>query len=594
MTSYKERVPCGGHGANLMTTREFFLGLLVGVLCPAGAWGQTYVISTVVGTGATGYSGDSGAATAAMLARPGAIAFDSSGNMYIADSGNNVVRKVSNGIITTIAGNTTAGYTGDKGPATSAELDDPTGVAVDSQGNVYIADAGNQVVRMVTPSGTITTFAGSISLGAGFAGDGGPATEAQLNVPTAVAVDSQGNVYIADSNNNAIREVSGGNINTVNPSTEYLITPEGVAVDAAGNVYVADTGNERVVMFSAANSYAFNLIAGNGVPGFSGDNGPAQNAELQDPAGVAVDAAGYVYIADTINSRIRKVAPDGTITTIAGTGIPVYGGDGQYATTASLYFPHGVAFDPSGNVYIADTYSSVVRNLALETPVFTASAVVNSADFVPQISPGALASIVGVNFATGKASAQAPLPDSLGGVQVFVNGVAAPILYVQQTLINFQVPWETQPGTAAISVTVNGVASNTVTVPVGTAAPGIFLLSAGVGAVVNQDGSVNGPAHPAKSGDTLTVYLSGSGPVSITPDDGAASPSNPPSVLTSSYSAAIGPAPAPIVFAGLGPTQVGVTVVNLTVPSGLASTTYPLAITINGETSNTVPIVINQ
>jgi sugar lactone lactonase YvrE len=287
---------------------------------------------------------------------------------------------------------------------------------------------------MVNPAGIITTFAGS-NVG-GFSGDTGPANQAELNLPTAVAVDSSGNVYICDSNNNAIREVINGTINTVGLTQAYLLTPEGVTVDASGNIFVADTGNERIVEFTAV-TYNFYVIAGTGVTGFAGDNGPALNAELADPKGVAVDSQGYVYIADTINSRIRKVGLDGVITTIAGTGQPTYGGQGQYATTAPMSFPAAVALDPSGNVYLADTHNNVVRMLQVETPSIQINGVVNSADFLPTISKGALASIAGVNFSSGKATATLPLPLSLGEVTVTVNGVIAPILYVQPTLINF-------------------------------------------------------------------------------------------------------------------------------------------------------------
>ena len=553
------------------------------------AWGQTYLISTVAGNGTQGFSGDSGAPTSAQLALPGSIAFDSSGNLYIADGANNRVRKVAGGVITTLAGTGTAGYTGDKGAATSAELNDPTGVAVDSSGNVYIADTANNVVRMVNPSGTITTFAGNNS--GGFSGDGAAATSAQLNFPTAVAADTKGNVYIADANNNAIRVVYGGNIYTVTLSNTYLLNPEGVAVDASGNIFVADTGNQRVVEFTAG-QYLFFPIAGTGVSGFSGDSGQALNAQLADPKGVAVDAAGYLYIADTINSRIRKVAPDGTITTIAGSGQPVYGGDGGYATQAPMSFPAAVAIDPSGNVYLADTHNSVVRRLQLLTPGVIVNGVVNSGDFVPKISQGALASIAGVNFSSEKAGAKAPLPLGLAGVTVAVNGVLAPILYVQPTLINFQVPWQTQPGLATVQVTVNGVPAAPVTVPAGVASPGIFLLGGGLSAIENSDGSINSPANPARGSTLISVYLTGSGGISLAVPNGVASPTGPFAMLNGPYSATIGPSPAVVQFAGLAPYAVGLVQMNIIVPTGLQPSTYPLTITIDGEPSNTVSVAV--
>jgi uncharacterized protein (TIGR03437 family) len=569
-----------------MTLRTALLPLMLSL----PAWGQTYLIYTVAGNGTQGYTGDNGAATSAELALPGGFAFDSSGNMYIADGANNVIRKVSSGgTITTFAGNGTAGYTGDKGVATSAELNDPTGVAVDSAGNVYIADSANMVVRMVNPSGTITTFAGTNV--AGFQGDTGPANQAELNLPTAVAVDSSGNLYIADTNNNAIREVIAGTINTVSNTQAYLQNPEGVFVDAAGDVFVADTGNQRVVEFTAG-VYDFFVIAGTGVSGFSGDNGPALNAQLADAKGVAVDSQGYVYIADTINSRIRKVGLDGVITTIAGTGQPEYGGEAQYATTAPMDFPGAVAIGPGGNVYLSDTHNSVIRMLQLLTPSIQINGVVNSADFGPVISQGALASIAGVNLSSEKVTATLPLPLSLADVTVTVNGVIAPILYVQPTLINFQVPWQTQPGPATVTVAVNGVSAAPVTATVVLAEPAIFSLGGGIAAIENADSSINTPKNPAKEGSQIAVYLTGSGPVSPAVSNAVASPSAPLSMLTGQYTATIGPAMAEVKFAGLTPSTVGLTQFNIIVPSGLPAASYSLTITIDGQTSNTVSVAI--
>src|SRR5579863_3326868 len=247
----------------------------IGILCAAGAWGQAYTISTIAGNGTTGFAGDGGAATSAQLSFPGGIAIDSSGNMYIADSGNNRIRKISNGTITTVAGNGTAGYTGDKGAATSAELNNPTGVAVDSAGNIYIADTNNHVVRQVSSSGTITTFAGDNGAGAGYSGDTGTANQAQLNYPTAVVIDSANNLYIADSANNVVRIVASNTINTVSATSGLVIHPDGLAVDAAGNLYIADTDDRRVVKVSNG---VFSVVAGNESVGFSGDEGPAVNA----------------------------------------------------------------------------------------------------------------------------------------------------------------------------------------------------------------------------------------------------------------------------------------------------------------------------
>ena len=566
-----------------MSIRSF----LIGTLCAVGAWGQAYTISTIAGNGTTGFAGDGAAASGSQLSFPGSVAVDSSGNIYIADSGNNRIRKISNGTITTVAGNGTAGYTGDNGTATAAELNNPTGVAVDSAGNIYIADANNNVVRQVNTSGKITTLVGDNGAGAGYSGDTGNANQAQLNIPTAVAIDSSGNLYIADSANNVVRVVAAGTINTVSATSGTVVHPDGLAVDAAGNLYVADTDDRRVIKVSNG---VFSVLAGTEAVGFTGDDGPALNAEFDDPFGVAVDAAGYIYIADTFNGRIRKIGLDGTVSTIAGTGYPSYYGDGGQATSATLYFPHDVAVDSSGNVYIADTVNHAIRMLQLQTPAISASGVFNSASFASEISPGALGSVLGANFIGVTANAQPPLPTSLGGVTVNINGQPAPILHAQPNLINFQVPWETSPGTATVTIQVNGAVSNSVTVPVLTAGPGVFILNNGSPAIQNSDFSLNSASNPAHVGSTIIVYLTGSGPVSPPVADGAASPSNPLAVLTSQYSAVLGNTPAPITFAGLVPGAVGMVQMNITVPSSLGLGTYPLTIQINGEGSPQVSV----
>jgi uncharacterized protein (TIGR03437 family) len=268
------------------------------------------------------YSGDGGPATSAQLNDPSAIAVDSSGNFYFADTQNNVVRKVTAaGAISTIAGNGTAGFGGDGSAATAAQLNRPQGIAVDSSGNVYVADTQNARVRKIS-GGTITTVAGSGT--PGYGGDGGSATAAQLYVPIGVAVDASGNLYIADFTNNRIRKVSGGIITTV---------------------------------------------AGNGLSGYSGDSGPAASAQLNGPTGVAVDSNGNFYIADLNNNAVREVS-GGKIMTVAGTGLPGVAGDGGPATAALVGNPTGIAVDASGNLYIASG-SATVRKVYANTGFIT-------------------------------------------------------------------------------------------------------------------------------------------------------------------------------------------------------------------------------
>jgi uncharacterized protein (TIGR03437 family) len=324
-------------------------------------------IATVAGNGLQGYSGDNGPAVNAQLNSPYGIAVDSAGNLYIADTENNRVRKVANGVITTIAGNGTQGFAGDNGPATSALLTYPEGIAVDSAANLYIADSGNSRVREVA-NGVITTVAGGAI--AGFSGDNGPATSALLTYPEGVAVDSAGNLYIADPGNFRIRKVANGVITTVvgggtpvggsGPATSaQLVSPSGVAIDSAGNLYVADADGNRVWKVSNG---VIAAVAGNGIQGFSGDGGPATAAQLNFPLGVAVDSTGDLYIADANNQRVRKVT-NGVIATVAGNGMQGFSGDNGLANTAQLNLPVGVAVDSSGNLYIADAQNNRVREV---------------------------------------------------------------------------------------------------------------------------------------------------------------------------------------------------------------------------------------
>jgi sugar lactone lactonase YvrE len=322
------------------------------------------IITTVAG-GGTG--GDGGPATSAELGTPFGVAVDAFRNIFIA--GPNRIRRVSNaGIITTVAGNGFEGYSGDGGPATSAKLFAPHGVAVDAFGNIFIADGGNHRIRKVSPAGIITTVAGNGSLD--YSGDGGPATSAALAWPYSVAVDASGNIFIADSFNNRIRKVSpAGIITTVAgggtggdggaATSAVLYMPYGVAIDAWGNLFIAETFGNRIRKVSP--SGIITTVAGNGsFGGYSGDGGLATAAQLNMPYGVAVDASGNLFIADSFNDRIRKVsASSGIITTVAGNGSQGYSGDGGLATAAELSVPYGVAVDAAGNLFIADNNNRI-------------------------------------------------------------------------------------------------------------------------------------------------------------------------------------------------------------------------------------------
>lgn len=363
-------------------------------------------ISTIAGNGTAGYSGDGGPATAAALNGPLLVAIDNAGNIFTNEYYNFAVRQIngSTGVISTIAGNGTAG---DGGPATSAFLASPAQTATDGLGDLFIPDLTR--VRKVDTAGVITAVAGSTK--PGFGGDNGPGTAALLGAAGGVATDGAGNVYIADVTNNRIRKltVSTGVITTIGgngmaafsgdggPATSASFNqPLGVAVDAQGNVYVADTYNHRVRKI-AAGSMTVTTIAGNGQQGFSGDGGTGTGASLSYPESVALDSTGDLYIADTYNSRIRKlVLSSGVITTFAGT-LSGFSGDGATATAAALSYPSGVAVDTSGNVYIADTSNQRVRKVGTNG-IITTIAGTGSPDFSGDGGPATAATL---NFPTG-------------------------------------------------------------------------------------------------------------------------------------------------------------------------------------------------
>jgi sugar lactone lactonase YvrE len=331
------------------------------------------LIATVAGNGVQGYLGDGGAATSAELYNPYGVAVDTAGNLYIADSGNHRIRKVdTNGKISTVAGKGAAGYSGDGGAATIAELKYPIGVAVDAAGNLYIGDSNNNVVRKVTTDGKITTVAGNGT--AGSLGDGGAATSAELSSPAGVAVDTAGNLYIADYSNSRIRKVtSGGTITTFAgtgaagysgdngaATSANLNEPNGVALDTGGNLYIADVYNHRIRKVSTGG--IITTVAGNGTQGYSGDGGAAVSAELYLPYSVAVDSSGNIYIADFYNQRIRGITA-GVIRTVTGTGTGGFSGDGGLATAAQVNYPTGVGVDTAGNLYFADWNNNRIREV---------------------------------------------------------------------------------------------------------------------------------------------------------------------------------------------------------------------------------------
>ena len=621
---------------------------LVRAYTTAGSWVD------FAGSAAQGYAGDGGDATKAQLTQPRDLAASPNGGVYIADGAR--VRFVdASGQIRTVAGDGFAHALGDGGPASAAILNQPSAVALDGAGNLYIADTGTQRVRQVQPNGTIVTLAGTGAAGDG--GDGGPATAAPLNFPMGVAVDPWGNVAIADSYNHRIRQVSpGGWITTiagtgksgtgqdaVPPLEMQLRGPRGVCFDRAGVLFIVDTANNRILRY--ASGTLVETAAGNGAPGDAGDGGQARYAQLNQPTSCALDSAGSLFIADTLSHRIRKVAPGGTISTVAGTGESGFSGDGGAAIAARLQTPRGVAVDDNGDIFIADSANQRIRLVTPDGTIRTIAgeeASVNNPGgmvldgagdlyfaetgnqrirrLVPQASeaapgpdPVTLPKLSAVNAASQRQGAVAPgeiltiygaglgpepgvaasfdasggLPNLLGGSEVRFDGIPAPIFYTQAGQINVQAPY-TIAGQQATRVEVLFQAKSAGTLDLGVveAAPALFPLA------LNQDAGSNSAAAPAPRGTIVTLFATGEGLTDGPNVSGraAAAPYPHPKLPVK---LTIGGIPAEILYAGSAPGLAGTLQINARVPGGfLAPGPVPVELQVGAAVSPSVTIWI--
>jgi uncharacterized protein (TIGR03437 family) len=598
--------------------------LLASILLPAAGVSQAipaYTITTVAGNGTAGSSGDGSPANGAQLNGPFSAVLDSAGNLYIADQFNHRIRKVAtDGTISTVAGNGTGGYTGDGGVPTSATLFNPQGVAVDSSGNIYIADTGNSVVRKVS-GGKITTVVGSpTGSGAGYTGDGGQGTMAQLFHPSALAFDSSGNLFIADTGNEAIRKLNptSGIITTVAgqggagfagdgglASRAQFSNPSGLAFDSAGDLLIADTTNNRIRMMAA--NGIMSTVAGSSSSGFSGDGGAANKARLNSPKGVGVDASGNIFIADTFNNRIRVVAPYGTIYTVAGNGNTSAGGDGGPAAGAGLFFPSGVAVNAAGNVFVVDNQNNLVRMLTpvAQVPAIGARGVVTAGAFggASSIAPGSWIEIYGSNLSSGSRSWTGAdfigvnAPTSLDGIKVTIGNQPAFIDYISAGQVNAQVPSGVGTGSQTMTVTTANGTSAPYNVTVNATQPGLYapanfniggkqflaaLFSDGITYVL-PPGAVSGtPSRQAKPGETIVVYGIGFGPVN--PNIAYGQIVQQSNTLTSPLQVFFGQTPAALSYQGLAPGAVGLYQFNVVVPNVVNSDAIPITFPLGGAT----------
>lgn len=676
-----------------------FAGAVVSLTGRVHSQTTTAVIRTPAGSGVFGFGGDGGPATSARFSTPNGIALDASGNLYIADLYNDRIRKVdTNGIVTTFAGRFGGTFSGDGGPATEAGMFDVAGVAVDSAGNVYIADMDNNRIRKVDTTGKISTVAGNGNYG--YTGDNVSATQTALSSPAAVAVDAAGNVYIGDLFNHRIRKVNAQGIISTLAGTgvagangdgglatqAQLDIPEGLSFDQAGNLYIADSGSD--VVRRVDTSGKISTFAGTGQAGFTGDNGQAKQARLNSPRGVVADGTGNVYIADAGNDRIRRVDASGVITTVAGNGQSGFNGDGITATQASLFEPAALSADPYGVIFLADSYNDRIRelksaqlqflglskylltvgtsavpltlsgtgfenafvtingqsisstqdqatgNLAVTLPASflatpavvsvqvnkagqtaserkivvaspaqmnaAAPASVSAASYQSALAVEAIGAMFGTRLATQFAVANTtPLPTSLAGTAIYANGIASPLFFVSPNQINYQIPANlaAKVNTSIVVIAADGVVSPG-QLQVEAVAPGIFTAntsgSGGPAAVwttdgvnyfpvVNPDGSLK--AMPAGA----YVVLFGTG-IRHAPDpnvpDGDGVAESVQVSLAGTSSAAL--------YAGAQAAFVGLDQINFQIPASLAGRgKVDVIIIVNGRAANTIQVQIS-
>jgi len=572
-------------------------------------------ISTVAGNGSSSFSGDGGPATGAALMSPYGVAVDTNGNIFIADYLNNRIRKVdTSGVIATVAGcgaiSTACAIVGlgDGGPATAPLTLGVWDVVVDNNGNFYFTDSGNTRIRKVNASGIISTVAGG---GKDKTSEGIAATSAQLQNPVGLAIDGAGNIYVAEVDGNRVRKIdTSGIINTVagngkqgfsgdgGPATSAMLgNPHGVATDSAGNLYITDTVNFRVRKVSSG---IITTIAGDGTVGNAVDNVQANKSPLASPWDVRVDIAGNVYISDWLHNRVRKVDGSGIITTIAGTGAASFSGDGGPGTSAALNAPTGLALDNAGNIYVVDNFNNRIRKIGAPpppTPSISANGVLNGASFLAGIVPNSWATIKGTNLASttdtwANAIINGALPTSLDGVKVSVAGSPAYIYFISPGQINFIVP-PIPPGPAQVTVTTAGGTSPAVSATVTQYAPAFFTWPGNQAVATRQDftyavkdGTFPGTTTvAAKPGDVIILWATGLGATIPAAPAGVQVPSTATYSTSSVPSVTLNNLPATVYGAALAPGYAGLYQVAIQVPTSLADGDWPIVMSIGGVSS---------
>ena len=576
--------------------RAAFYPLVLLLIHASLGFGQP-TIKLIAGGNGLAPIGDGGPAVGAFIGQAGNITVDSAGNLYIWDATDSRVRKVNTaGIISSVTA--TVGQL--------KEIEGTGGLATDSAGNLYIGDRQSFVVRKVDTSGVMTTIAGNGTAGlSGNNGSGSQATSVPICSPSGVVADRAGNVYFGSSICGTVRKIdTSGVLSTYagNGSPSFVQTPWALAMDNSGNLYACDDGVGTRV-YKVTPGGAITIIAGNGTSGFSGDGGPATSAQLFEARGVAVDAAGNVYIADTGNLRVRKVDTSGIITTVAGgphsAPNEVDGGPPTGVNVGAL----DVAVDSSGNLYIyGGNRVYKVSGLSAGTtplgaPAISANGVVNGASFQPGVAANSWVTIQGTNLAPqtddwSHSIVNGALPTSLDGVFVTMGGKPAYVYFISPGQLNVLAP-DVPPGSISVTVTTAAGASTAFSTTANAYGPAFFLWPSNQLVATRQDYSYAAKAGTfagattvaAKPGDVLILWGTGFGPTMPAAPVGVSVPASGGFSTASAPTVTINNTPAVVYGAALAPGSAGLYQIAIQVPTTLADGDWPIQATIGSVAS---------
>lgn len=533
-----------------------------------------------------------------LLSFPSDIAFDSTGNAFIVEQGRYRVLQVTpSGGVRVVAGTGLITYAPQSGgPAAQTVLSFPFGATVDNNNRVNITE--NYILRRFAPGGSIETFVQYLAT---------PASPSGVGLNDLARWDRYQNrmliTYRVNNASSQILSVRGSERTLLNRGSGPS-SPDGTPLEEAslsvafaiggpdGAIYISESGANRIRR--AMPGGRLETIAGTGQAASTGDGGPATDAALCNPAGMVFDSLGNLYVAEAGGHRIRRIRTDGVIETVAGNGQNRSSGDGGSPLTASIFEPTMLTMDPAGNLYVTQRRTHVIRKIVLprQRPSISVSGLTSAAG-TRAFAPGAMFTLRGVNMTSATAASEVPpLPRSLGGVQVLINGIAVPLESVSPGSIRGQIPFEVEPGEATLRVESGGNLTNEITVEILPAAPGILTHADGRAVATNEDGSPNSEEAPAEAGSILTVTLTGIGLVDPMVETGEAAPADPPAAAVIQATATVGDVPAVVEFVGLVPGMVGIAHARLVPSAELPSGNHPVRITMNGVSSNAPTVSI--